>query len=187
MSQPYNWASCNRSFKIFSLSKISSVQFSRSVMSDSLWPHELQHPRPPCLSPIPGVHSDSRPSSQWCHPAISSLVVPFFSCLQSLPASKSFPMKQDGPWQTGMSYLPTPIPKPEPGTSQDWSHSQKEELQGSGAGSWRQSCQGTPRGGQKEPEQSMWVKPTPLLMWCKLPGPDQKAKWEESRRTRKMG
>ena len=54
-----------------------SVQFSRSVMSDSLRPHELQHARPPCPSPIPGVHSDSRPSSQWCHPAISSSVVPF--------------------------------------------------------------------------------------------------------------
>ena len=50
----------------------SSVQFSHSVMSDSLWPHELQHTRPPCPSPTPGVHSDSRPSSQWCHPAISS-------------------------------------------------------------------------------------------------------------------
>ena len=59
---------------------ISSVQFSRSVVSDSLWPHELQHARPPCPSPSPGVHSDSRPSSQWCHPAISSSVVPFSSC-----------------------------------------------------------------------------------------------------------
>ena len=55
-------------------------QFSYSVMSNSLWPHELQHTRPPCPSPTPGVHSDSRPSSQWCHPAISSSVVPFSSC-----------------------------------------------------------------------------------------------------------
>ena len=58
----------------------SSVQFSRSVVSDSLWPHESQHTRPPCPSPTPGVHSDSHPSSQWCHPAISSSVVPFSSC-----------------------------------------------------------------------------------------------------------
>ena len=63
-------------------------------MSDSLWPHESQHSRPPCPSPTPGVHSDSHPSSQWCHPAISSSVVPFSSCPQSLPASESFPMSQ---------------------------------------------------------------------------------------------
>ena len=71
-----------------------SVQFSHSVVSDSLQPHELQHTRPPCPSPTPGVHPDSRPSSQWCHPAISSSVVPFSSCPQSLPASESFPMSQ---------------------------------------------------------------------------------------------
>ena len=71
---------------------ISSVQFSRSVVSDSLQPHESQHPRTPCPSPSPGVHSGSRPSSQWCHPAISSSVVPFSSCSQSLSASESFPM-----------------------------------------------------------------------------------------------
>ena len=70
----------------------SSLQFSRSVMSDSLRPHESQHARPPCPSPTPGVHSNSRPSSQSCHPAISSSVIPFPSCLQSLPASESFPM-----------------------------------------------------------------------------------------------
>jgi len=69
-------------------------KISRSVMSDFLRPHESQHARPPCLSPTPGVHSDSRPSSQWCHPAISSSVVPFSSCPQSLPASESFPMSQ---------------------------------------------------------------------------------------------
>ena len=73
---------------------ISSVQFSHSVVSDSLRPHESQHTRPPCPSPTPRVHSDSRPSSQWCHPAISSSVVPFSSCPQSLPASESFPMSQ---------------------------------------------------------------------------------------------
>ena len=60
--------------------ELPSVQFSRSVVSSSLWPHELQHTRPPCPAPTPGVHSNSRPSSQWCHPAISSLVVPFSSC-----------------------------------------------------------------------------------------------------------
>ena len=76
----------------------SSVQFSHSVVSDSLQPHESQHARPPCPSPTPGVHSDSRPSSQWCHPAISSSVVPFSSCPQSLPASESFPMSQVFAW-----------------------------------------------------------------------------------------
>ena len=70
-----------------------SVQFSLSVVSDSLRPHELQHARPRCPSPTPGVDSDSRPSSKWCHPAISSSVVSF-SCPQSLPASESFPMSQ---------------------------------------------------------------------------------------------
>ena len=77
---------------------ISSVQFSHSVMSNSLRPHEAQHTRPPCLSPTPGVHSDSRPSTQWCHPAISSSVVPFSSCSQSLPASESFPVSQLFTW-----------------------------------------------------------------------------------------
>ena len=77
---------------------ISSVQFSRSVVSDSLRPHESQHARPPCPSPTPGVHPDSRPSSQWCHPAISSSVVPFSSCPQSLPASESFPVSQLFTW-----------------------------------------------------------------------------------------
>ena len=72
----------------------SSVQFSHSVMTHSLRPHGLQHGRPPCPSPTPRVHPNSRPSSQWCHPAISSSVVPFSSCPQSLPASESFPMSQ---------------------------------------------------------------------------------------------
>ena len=67
----------------------SLVQFSRSVMSNFLSPHESQPARPPCPSPTPGVHSDSRPSSRWCHPDISSSVVPFSSCPQSLPASES--------------------------------------------------------------------------------------------------
>ena len=71
---------------------IRSDQISHSVVSDSLWPHESQHARPPCPSPTPGAHWDPRPSSQWCHAAISSSVVPFSSCPQSLPASESFPM-----------------------------------------------------------------------------------------------
>ena len=79
-------------------SQFSSVQFSRSVVSDCLRPHESQHTRPPCPSPTPGVPSDSHPLSQWCHPAISSSVVPFSSCPQSLPASGSFPMSQLFTW-----------------------------------------------------------------------------------------
>ena len=74
--------------------EFSSVQFSRSVVSNSLRPHESQHARPPCPSPTPGAHSDSRPSSQWCHSAISSSVVPFSSCPQSLPASGSFHIRR---------------------------------------------------------------------------------------------
>ena len=69
-----------------------SVQFSRSVVSDSLPPHESQHTRPPCPSPTPGVYLNSCPSSQWCHPTISSSVVPFSSCPQSFPALGSFPV-----------------------------------------------------------------------------------------------
>ena len=71
--------------------QLGSVQFSRSIVSDSLRPHGLQHARPPCPSPTPGVHSNLCPLSQWCHPTISSSVIPF-SCPQSLPASGSFPM-----------------------------------------------------------------------------------------------
>ena len=100
--------------------QFSSVQFSCLVVSDSLWPHEVQHARPPCPSPSPGVHSDSCPSSRWCHPASSSSVVPFFSCPQSLPASKSFPMSQLFAWRgqsTGVSASASFLPK----KSQDWS------------------------------------------------------------------
>ena len=101
----------------------SSVQFSRSVVSDSLRPHESQHARPPCPSPAPGVHSDPRPLSPWCHPAISSSVVPFSSCPQSLPASESFPMSQLFTWgrqSTGVSALASVLPK----KSQGWSPSE---------------------------------------------------------------
>ena len=80
-----------------------SVQFSCSVVSDSLRPHELQHARPPCPSPTPGVHSNSCPSSQWCHPAISSSVIPFSSCPQCLPTSESFPMSQLFAWGVRLS------------------------------------------------------------------------------------
>ena len=102
---------------------LSSVQFSRSDVSDSLWPHESQHVRPACPPPTPGVHSDSRPLSQWCHPAISSSVIPSSSCPQSLPASESFPMSQLFSWRgqsTGASALPSFLPK----KSQGWSPSE---------------------------------------------------------------
>ena len=85
---------------------ISSVQFSPSVVSNSLRPHESQHTRPPCPSPTPRIHSNSYPSSRWCYPAISSSVVPFSSCPQSLLASGSFPMSQLFTWggqSTGVS------------------------------------------------------------------------------------
>ena len=98
----------------------SSVQFSRSVVSDSLRPHKLLHTRPPCPSPTPGVHSDSRPLSRWCHPAISSSVVPFSSCTQSLPASGSFPMSQLFAWggqSIGVSALASVLPI----NTEDWS------------------------------------------------------------------
>ena len=81
-------------FNMLSRFVISSVQFSLSVVSDYLWPHGLQNTRPPCLSPTPGVYSNSCPLSWWCHPTISSSVIPFASCLQSFPASGSFPMSQ---------------------------------------------------------------------------------------------
>ena len=98
----------------------SSVQFSRSVVSDSLRTHELWHARPPCPSATTGVQSDSRPSSQWYHPAISSSVVPFSSCPQSLPELGSFPMSQLFTWggqSTGVSALASFLPK----NIQDWS------------------------------------------------------------------
>ena len=72
----------------------SSVQFSRSVVSDSLWPHELQHARPPCPSPTPGVHPNPCPLGRWCDPNILSSFVPFSSCSQSFPAPESFPVRQ---------------------------------------------------------------------------------------------
>ena len=73
---------------------ITNHQFSRSVVSDSLWPHEPQHARPSCPSPTPRVYPNSCPLSRWCHPRISSSVIPFSSCPESFPASESFPMSQ---------------------------------------------------------------------------------------------
>ena len=96
-----------------------TLQFSRSVVPDSLWPHGLQHARPPCPSPTPRVHPNSCPLSQWCHPTISSSIVPF-SCLQSFPASGSFPMSQlfkSGGQSTGASASTSVHPM----NTQDWS------------------------------------------------------------------
>ena len=96
-----------------------SIQFSRSVVSDSLGPHESQHARPPCPSPIPEVHPNSCPSSRWCHPAISSSVISS-SCPQSLPGSGSFPMSQLFAWggqSIGVSASASVLPK----NTQDWS------------------------------------------------------------------
>ena len=95
------------------------VQFSCSVVSNSLQPHESQHARPPCPSPTPGGHSNSCPLSRWCHPAISSSVVPFSSCPQSLPASESFPISQLFTWggqSIGVSASASVLPM----NIQDW-------------------------------------------------------------------
>ena len=99
---------------------LSSVQFSRSVVSDSLKPHESKHTRPPCPPPTSGVYPNSCPSSQWCHPAISSSAVPFSSYPQSLPASGSFPMSQlfaSGGQSIGVSASASVLPM----YTQDWS------------------------------------------------------------------
>ena len=96
------------------------VQFSRSVVSNSLWPHGLQHARPPCPSPTPRVSSNSCPSSQWCHPTISSSVIPFSSPLQPFPASGSFQMSQlftSGGQSIGVSASTSVLPM----NTQDWS------------------------------------------------------------------
>ena len=103
--------------------QFSSVQFSRSVVSESLQPHESQNARSPYPSRTPGVHLNSHPSSLWCHPAISCSVVPFSSCPQSLTASESFPMSQlfaGGEESTGVSALASFLPK----KSQGWSPSE---------------------------------------------------------------
>ena len=99
--------------------QFSSVQFSRSIMSDSLPPHESQHARPPCPSPTPGVYLNSCPLIWWCHPTILSSVVPFSSCPQSLPASGSFPVSQlfaSGGQSIGVSASASVLPM----NTQDW-------------------------------------------------------------------
>ena len=100
--------------------QFNSVQFSHSVMSDSLQPHEPQHARPPCPSPIPRVHPNSCPSSWWCYPTIWSSVIPFSSCLQSFPASGSFQKSQlfaSGGQSIGVSASASVLPM----HTQDWS------------------------------------------------------------------
>ena len=106
--------------KIMVSDPFSSVQFSCSVMSGSLWPHEPQHARPPCPSPTPGVYPNPCPLSQGCHPSISSSAVPFSSCPQSFPASGSFPMSQlfaSGIQSIGVSASTSVLPM----NTQDWS------------------------------------------------------------------
>ena len=85
---------CGETCVLFWWGRSCSVQFNHLVVSDSLWPHRLQHTRIPCPSPIPRAYSNSCPSSQWCHPPISSSIIPFSSHLQSFSASGSFPMHQ---------------------------------------------------------------------------------------------
>ena len=105
---------------IINIMNISISQFSRSVVSDSLRLHELQHTRPPCPSPTLGLYSNSCPLSRWCHPAMSSSVISFSSCPQSLPASGSFPMSQLFAWggqSIGVSALASVLPI----NTQDWS------------------------------------------------------------------
>ena len=100
--------------------QFSSVQFSRSVISDCLRPLGLQHARPPCASPTPGIYSDSCPLSRWCHPTISFSVVPFSSCLQSFPTSGAFQMSQlfaSGGQSIGVSASTSVLPM----NTQDWS------------------------------------------------------------------
>ena len=112
--------SWRKSYHAYSEHKKGSVQFSRSVVSNSLRPHESQHARPPCPSPAPGVHSGLHPLSQWCHSAISSSVIPFSPCPQSFPAARCFQMSQffaSGGQSTGVSASTSVLPM----NTQDWS------------------------------------------------------------------
>ena len=113
----YVW---NNTLFVFNKYQFSSVQFSCSVVSDSLQLHESQHTRPPCPSPTPGIYPNSCPSSRWCHPASSSSVIPFSSSPRSLPASESFQMSQLFAWggqSTGVSASASVLPM----NTQDWS------------------------------------------------------------------
>ena len=118
---PLEWVKRNILLLSFFLRKYAlSVQFSRSVVSNSLRPHGLQHARPPCPSPTPRVYSNSCPSSRWCHPTISSSIIPFSFCLQSFPAPGSFPMSQlfaSGGQSIGVSASTSVLPM----NTQDWS------------------------------------------------------------------
>ena len=125
------WNSCSRAIIFTALNAFHILSYLISVQLSSvqllscvwLWPHEQQHTRPPCPSPTPGVHSNSHPSSRWCHPDISSSVVPFSSCPQSLPASGSFPMSQLFTWggrSIGVSALASFLPR----NTQGWSPSE---------------------------------------------------------------
>ena len=120
ISHKYTWVPSINILELCFKTWLSSVQFSCSVVSDSLRPHELQHARPPCPSPTPRAYPNSCPLNRWCHPAISSSGVPFSSCPQSLPASGSFPMSQLFAWggqSTGVSALASVLPM----NTQDWS------------------------------------------------------------------
>ena len=111
---------CWKPFHLSPLTHLNSIQFSRSVVCDSLWPHESHHARPPCPLLTPGVHSNSCPSSWWCHPAISSSVASFCSWPQSLPASESFLMSQLFTWggqSTGVLASASVLPI----NTKDWS------------------------------------------------------------------
>ena len=117
-----SWVSCSLTqlWHCLPRSSVSSVQFIFSVVSNPLWLHGLQHTRPPCPSPTLGACSNSCPSNRWCHPTISSSVIPFFSCLQSFPASESFPMSQyfsSGGQNIGVSASASVLPV----NVQDWS------------------------------------------------------------------
>ena len=120
-SCPFTSWTCRQILKVFfnQVHNVSSVQFSHLVMSDSLWPHGLQHTMLPCPSPTPGAYSNSCPLSRWCLPTISSSVIPFSSCLQSFPVSGSFPMSQlfaSGGQRNGASASPSVLPM----NIQDW-------------------------------------------------------------------
>ena len=117
---PSSWLLFFPSYITFPHTLLSSVQFSYSVVSDSLQPHELQHTRPPCPSPTPGVHSNSCPLSRWCHPTISSSVVPLSSCPQSCPASGSF-LKSQLFTSGGQSIAVSTSASVLPMNIQDWS------------------------------------------------------------------
>ena len=119
-SQSYGFSSSHVWMWELDYKECCSIQFSHSVVSDSLQPQGLQHTRPPCPSSTPGAYSNSCPLSQWCHPTISSSVIPFSSCLQSFPAPGSSPMSQffaSGGQSTGVSASTLVLPM----NTQDWS------------------------------------------------------------------